>query len=66
MPHDLKEYENGNSSRLTELKLSSGWERRAIARLTAVCQRPLEGLLERVGEAAVRLYGIGCCMSMSV
>ena len=55
MAHDLKEYENDNSSRLTELKLSSGWERRAIAWLTAVCQRPLEGLLERVGEAAMRM-----------
>ena len=55
MAHDLKEYANDNSSRLTELKLSSGWERRAIAWLTAVCQRPLEGLLERVGEAAMRV-----------
>jgi hypothetical protein len=53
--HRLKEYADGNSSRLTELQLARGWERRPIARLTAVCQRPLEGLLERVGEAAMRV-----------
>jgi hypothetical protein len=53
--HYLKEYPKDNSSRVTELQLARGWERRPIARLTAVCQRPLEGLLERVGEAAVRV-----------